>query len=551
MDLEALKNLVKNKESERVEFKEWKGAFSVLGEGKFEKRRCLLGYCVAIGNEGGGHLMIGVKNDGTFVGTSVEVTSDIKKQIFSYTNQKIAIHEVLDDEARRILIVSIPSRNAGHLLRFAGVPLMRVGESLEVMTEQEQLRILQEGQEDFSARLCEASSLEDVDAEALTKLRRLYQDKNPGNKTIEGISDEQFLIDLGLMRSKNLTYAALILLAKKQFLDLNLANAEISFEYRNRAADIRHNDRVDYRKPFVLLAFELWDKVQSRQQVHPIIEGLLRRDVPAFNEEVFREALFNAVCHRDYNDSGSIFIRQSPEFLEIISPGGFPSGVNAENIISARSTPRNRLLAETFQKIFAGVERSGQGADKIFDLTIRDGKGSPDYSESDAHTVRLIVPAMLKDENFVKYLSKISNEKQVSLSLDDIMLLEKIREGQREGITLKTVKHLLDQGLIELHGKTRGAQYVLARRFYTESGILGQRTRRIGLSRDQNKELILEHIRKHGSGRMMEFKQIFPELMTWDIKNLLQELKKAGRIEKVGQRRWSAWMLRANFKDSL
>jgi ATP-dependent DNA helicase RecG len=310
---------------------------------------------------------------------------------------------------------------------------MRVGDALEVMSEIEEKRILSEGDEDFSARICTAASMEDLDPEALTRLRSFYSSKNGENTSMERASDEQFLSDVSLMRGGGLTYAAVVLLAKKEFLDLHLADAEICFEYRNKASDLPSNERKDYRKPFVLLVDEIWEKIASRQQVHPIIEGFLRRDIPAFNQEVFREALFNAVCHRDYTVHGSIFIKQSPDYIEITNPGGFPAGVTKENIIKAPSTPRNRLLAETFQRVFRGVERSGQGADKIFRLSIEEGKGLPDYSESTAHHVILRLPAMLKDGNFIKYLEKISNEKQITLSLDDMLLLEKIREGVKEG----------------------------------------------------------------------------------------------------------------------
>lgn len=191
-------------------------------------------------------------------------------------------------------------------------------------------------------------------------------------------------------------------------------------------------------------------------------------------------------------------------------------------------------MTEIFQKIFSGVERSGQGADKIFRFTIEEGKGLPDYSKSDNFHVILKIPAALKDGKFIQYLEKVINEKQVPFSLDDLLLLEKIREGRLEGVTLKTAGHLLERGIIELHGKTKGAKYILSRKYYQETKQLGQRTRRIGLSRDKFKELILEHIRKNKKGSMSEFVQIFPELKKSDISNLLRELKQTGKIEKGG-----------------
>jgi hypothetical protein len=145
----------------------------------------------------------------------------------------------------------------------------------------------------------------------------------------------------------------------------------------------------------------------------------------------------------------------------------------------------------------------------------------------------------------VTYLQKIISEKQTSLSLEDIILLEKIRTGNRVDITLKTVGHLLDFGFIEKHGNTRGVQYILSRRYYSETGKLGERTRRIGLTRDACKELILEHLRKNKEGgTMREFVQVIPWLSETEISRLLKELKASGRVQIVGSRRWAKWHIK-------
>lgn len=544
MTFDELKQFIAHRESERLELKEWRSSFSILGEGKFENRKCLLGYCVALGNEGGGYVLIGVKNDGTIVGTSAVLPDDVKKQIYDRTGQKIEIEEIFDG-SKRVLAVSIPSRPMGTPLKFAEVPLMRVGDSLEPMSDAEQTRILLEGQDDFSVRICEASSMESVDGDALRKLRELRVEKQSDiDGAVEGLSDERFLTDIALMRNGKLTYAGVILIAKKEFLDWNFGDVEICFEYRNRFGDEQsRNDRVNYREPFVLAYEKIWEKVVSRQQTHSFVSGLLREEIPAFDRDVFREALFNAVCHRDYSQKGSVVIIQSPEGIEITNPGGFPPGVTQENIIDVASTPRNRLLAERFEKILPGVERSGWGVDRIFRYTIQQGKGRPDYSGSTGYFVRLFIPAILKDAQFVQYLKKIADRKQKLLSIEDLLLLEKIRAGEKTGITLKTVGHLLEEGFIELYGKTRGARYVLSHRYYADTGKLGERTRRIGLSRDKRKELILEHIRKHGEGRMSEFMQIFPELKRYEIGNMLMELKKDNKIEKSGVTANALWKI--------
>jgi len=93
-------------------------------------------------------------------------------------------------------------------------------------------------------------------------------------------------------------------------------------------------------------------------------EGLFVFDIPTFNERVVREALLNAVSHRNYQMSGSVFVRQYKERLVIESPGGFPAGVTLENILD-RQSPRNRRIAEILAKCGL-VERSGQGMNLIY-----------------------------------------------------------------------------------------------------------------------------------------------------------------------------------------
>ena len=93
MTSEELERLIAHHEDERVELKEWKDSIPFDGQKEFKNRRCLLGYCVAIGNEGGGYIIIGVKNNGNIIGTEARLADDVKKKIYDETGQKINIDE--------------------------------------------------------------------------------------------------------------------------------------------------------------------------------------------------------------------------------------------------------------------------------------------------------------------------------------------------------------------------------------------------------------------------------------------------------------------------
>src|SRR5439155_11707415 len=122
-----------------------------------------------------------------------------------------------------------------------------------------------------------------------------------------------------------------------------------------------------------------------RNDVQHYQDGLFMWDVPTFNERVVREALLNAVGHRDYRSGGSVFVRQFPRKLEIVSPGGLPNGITLANILW-RQLPRNRRIAEALSRCGL-VERSGQGMDRMFEGCIRESKPRPDFTGTDDYQV--------------------------------------------------------------------------------------------------------------------------------------------------------------------
>ena len=171
------------------------------------------------------------------------------------------------------------------------------------------------------------------------------------------------------------TYAGLILLGSQKGLSRHLAQAEVVFEYRSTEASIAYQQRQEYRLGFFLWFDDIWETINLRNDVQQFREGLFKYDIPTFDEDSVREAVLNAVSHRDYRDGGSIWIRQSPRLLEVESPGGFPEGITSDNV-RERQKPRNRRIAEALAHCGL-VERSGQGMDLMFRQSIRQGMLCP------------------------------------------------------------------------------------------------------------------------------------------------------------------------------
>jgi ATP-dependent DNA helicase RecG len=150
----------------------------------------------------------------------------------------------------------------------------------------------------------------------------------------------------------------LILLGTRAVLGRCLPQAELIFEYRSSEAAGPAADREEYREGFLAWQDKLWRKINLRNDRQSYQDDFFRMDLPTFDEVPVREAVLNALAHRDYRLGGSVFVRQYAKRLEVVSPGGLPPGITPENIIDQQN-PRNRRLAEALAKCGL-IERSGR-----------------------------------------------------------------------------------------------------------------------------------------------------------------------------------------------
>ena len=151
--------------------------------------------------------------------------------------------------------------------------------------------------------------------------------------------------------------------------------------------------------------------------------------VPTFSEQSVREAILNAVSHRDYRHPGSVFVRQFPRRIEIVSPGGFPAGVTPENILY-RQNARNRLIADNLARCGL-VERAGQGANRMFAESVRQGKRLPDFTHTDQFQVSLTLHGQIQDPDFLRFLEKVGPDRVEAFAVEDLLVLDRVHREQR------------------------------------------------------------------------------------------------------------------------
>lgn len=468
---------------------------------------------------------------------------DIKSKLILRLNIRIDVEE-LQTSNGRVLVFTVPARPIGTPIQYNKVYWMRRGEELVAMTPDMLKRIFYEGEPDFSAQICSKATLSDLNDDAISHFRDLWIRKS-GNVNLKNMSNEKLLNSIEVIGDKGVTYAALILFGTSSALGKHLAQSEVIFEYRSSHITGPAQQRIEYREGFFLFYNSLWDTINLRNDVQHFQDGLFIWDIPTFNERVIREAILNAISHRDYRMAGSIWVKQFPRSITIASPGGFPLGITPENMLW-KQQPRNRRIAEVFAKCGL-VERAGQGADRIFEESIKQGKPLPNFSHTDEHEVVITLDGQVQDENFLRFLEKIGRESVATFSTEDFLVLDFVHKEQPIPSTLPELKlrlkHLLDLGVIERVGHGRGAKYMLCRQYYKLSGQSGVYTRRRGLDKETNKELLLRHIRENAKtgSKLSDLIQVLPSLSKSQVQKLAKELKANGLIELKGKTNASLW----------
>ncbi len=538
---------MKSPENARLEFKEAKNTFDIAK---------LTHYCCAFANEGGGRVVLGVTDQlpRKIVGSQAYPNLEkIKSHLIFKLSLRIEVEELFEED-RRVVVVTTPSRPIGIPIQCDGTYWMRRGEELVPMTADMLKRIFDEGVPDFSAQICPGAQFEDLDPNAINAFREAWIQK-AGNHHLKHVSENQLLRDIEVVSDHGVTYAALILFGTHKALGQYLAQAEVVFEYRSSDITGPAQHRIEYRQGFFTFYDELWGKINLRNDNQHFQDGLFMFDIPTFNEKAVREVILNAISHRDYKAAGSVWVKQYPRRITVISPGGFPPGITPSNMLW-KQHPRNRRIADVFAKCGL-VERAGQGADRIFEESIKQSKSLPDFSHTDEYEVVLTLDGQIQDEGFLKFLAKLDKRDLASFTAIDFLVLDYVHKEKplpAEPPELKIqLKYLIDLGVIESIGRGRSAQYMLCQKYYLHAGKSGVYTRKRGLDRDTNKELLLKHIRANSGARLSDLCQVLPSLSEDQVRTLIKGLKRNNLIHVRGKTKAGLWFFgpeRSNLKPN-
>jgi len=526
-----ISELLNAPEGEHFEFKEAKNRYDLSEAVK---------YCCALSNCGGGSLILGVsdKRPRQVVGSQAFEQPERTVKLLMDKLQVRVDFDIYEHDGKRVLAFRVASRPVGLPVQTDGIVWWRDGDSLVHMPQKLLRSIYAEAGHDFSADICHDVTINDLDNGAIKKFRKRWRAYS-GNTRIENLSDEQILRDCGALTDRGVTYAALILFGKSEVLKRQLPHAEVVFEYRSKESAGPAAQRAEFREGFFNFVDGIWELVNLRNDNQHYPDGFALLPVPTFRELVVREALLNAVSHRNYQLGGSVFVRQYNNRLVIESPGGFPFGVTVDNVLD-RQNARNFLISDIF-RVCGLVERSGQGMNFIYEMAIKDSKPLPDFSGSDEYFVKLTLIGKVVTNNMLSFIKKIDDERLEAMTTDDYLLLCKLFQGKSiKGIKSDCFEHLEEMGLVRI---TENGVEIEDGSISIINDWQAIETSDWQAIESDRKKQILAVITKNGTATSAQLAEALG-ITQVRIRAILKELVEAGIISKIGDYRYTHYTLK-------
>ena len=464
--LDEIRRIVASGESETLEFKETTG----------RRREAAITLCAML-NHQGGTVLFGVTPGGKISGQQVsdrtieEVSAEVA-EIDPPVFPTIAQRHV--DGGKSVVSVST-GRGISVPYMYRGSAYRRVGNTNLKMSADEYNRVLFErmhGQRRWENEPAEGWSVADLDEEEIMVTVRESIRQNRLSEP-SALDIENLLTGLNLMRDGVLLRAAVVLFGKRERMGPATMPQCLLRVARFRG---RGMSEFDDNRQFYGNAFTLYHNAQTFMMDHlPIashfVPGQFERvDEPLYPTAALREALANALCHRDYLiGGGSIGVGIYDDRLEITSTGPLPHGLTPERLFMPHpSQPWNPLIADVFYRRGI-IEKWGSGTLKMAELMAQAGLPKPEIEDANDHVTVRFRPSRYIPPRRVE-VNLTARQQAILALLHDAeggLAISEIHGKLGEDINNRTIRRdliaLRDYGMITQIGQRRGTRWMFMR----------------------------------------------------------------------------------------
>lgn len=530
--------------------------------------RDLLEAVVCLANGRGGVLILGVEDDGTPTGARPRHEGDrtdpnrVQALIANNTQPPLATTVspvVLDDIP--LLVIEVPNAPRvvgtarGLYVRRAvggdGRPTCVPFHAHEMLAHE-----IDRGTVDYAALPVPGATWDDLDPIEFDRVRRMVGEAGDrGDQVLTELSDREIARAFGLMHdADDLTTGALLLFGRQAAIRQHLPTHEAAFQVL-RGLSVEVNDF--FTDPLFRLAEEIFSRFRSRNSQEELQFGLFQVAVPHYSESAFREAVVNALTHRDYTRRRAVHVQWTDDQLEISSPGGFPEGVSVDNLLVTQPHPRSRLLTDAFKRTGL-VERTGRGIRRMFAEQLRVGRSAPDYGRSTSEHVVAVLPGGPANLAVTRWVLEQEREQQRPLSLPELQVLSELVRERRastgelsrilqltESEARNQLTRMVERGWVEARGEGKGRTWHLSASAYRALEAPAGYVRTRGFEPLQQEQMILAYVQAHGRitrGQAAELCAVSPE----QAGRLLRQLVNEDKLQQRGQRRGTHYVLPDN-----
>lgn len=230
-------------------------------------------------------------------------------------------------------------------------------------------------------------------------------------------------------------------------------------------------DRKDYYGDLFSMVDEAESFVKRHTRLAYLFDGFNRRNIEEYPYDAIKEAIINAVCHRDYQIENNIFVNVFDDRVEVFSPGNIPDNLNLKQVYG-NSHPRNRRILEGFKK--AGyVEKLGSGLKRMDELMLIHGLKKPEYETSKVffkvifHGPKDKILELVKPSNVLDLRELGINERQMKTLnlLQKQKFITSVEYAQAYKVNDRTARRdlrkLIEIGYVKTIGKSTALKYSL------------------------------------------------------------------------------------------
>ena len=419
--------------------------------------------CAAFASAQGGRVYIGVRDDGTVIGVQVGkgTLEDLSNKIAQNTSPKVVpTVATLTENGKAVVTVEVPEHSTKPVYAFEK-PLRRSGRSNQVLSPGEAAEMyLQSRGRTWDYTVMVESVIRDLDMGRVTH----FVERARAARRLEVNLDtpaEQVLHQLKLIRSGKPTVAGVLLfgLSPAQFLpQATVRCARFKGETEGTFLDMQVIEAGIIEQVEAVMEF-----ARRNLRMAVKIEGALERTEQwEYPLEAVREAVVNAVCHRDYASAASVQVRIFDDRLEVWNPGGLPPELSVKDLrVSHQSIPRNKLIADAFFLI-GYVEQFGTGTQRMISQLRQAGFPEPEF-ESREHFIRVVFRKKIRlEERFagmglndrqVRALQQVSDKERITLAVYAQLLGMPKRTLQRD------LQELVKKGVLVKRGTAKATWY--------------------------------------------------------------------------------------------